>query len=357
MTCLEILKRFGTPGTCRVLKDSLSDQDLLQLVSGIEPGGNPEAPEKYLSLILTQDAEKYLNFSKKVCRILNQSNRMLLAQVFETPDTEINRYYSPQTCDPTLPVGQILWALASFSYRPVCKQLVDLWLDYLSSGRESTPRRESQSLQEPAQETAFHQLKNMPEDSFPLTQESRPVDKPTELAAVAVQESAWIGEEPWAFGLPTTDSQLWTSGPATTVREISKLVGLTGLAEKQSVDLPSPDVSDRVNSEGMPVFKRETLVIIGGLDQLLDQYRVEVENLGGRFERYSSVNEFSVGWLEALADRAYLIVVMGNVITQPGVYRLMSVASKLGRRLFIHHSTSPSSLSRFLLSLVERGKL
>lgn len=129
------------------------------------------------------------------------------------------------------------------------------------------------------------------------------------------------------------------------------------VAEEVPTEVQEAAPAKETKEPQLPIFHKETIVIIGGRDELLNDYRLQIEQLGGRFEHYAAIDEFSNEWLEALADRSYLLVVLGDSITQPGTYRLMDVAARLGRRLYVHHSTAPNSLRRFLLTLFEGGRL
>lgn len=110
---------------------------------------------------------------------------------------------------------------------------------------------------------------------------------------------------------------------------------------------------------GIPdgILRNELIVLVGGFDHLAGDYRTLIERMGGRIERYPSVDEYSISWLEDLTDRAFMIIILGNVVAQPGVYRLLEIANRLGSRLYIHHSTAPASLHRFLQRLVETDAL
>ncbi len=133
------------------------------------------------------------------------------------------------------------------------------------------------------------------------------------------------------------------------------------VAEESQSGLAAPDEAslrpDLSALRAEPVFRQETIVLVGGMDRLVDEYRKMIEGLGGSFERYSSVDEFSLRWLEGLVDRVHLIIVLGNVATRPGTFRLMEIAERLGRRLCVHHSTAPASLYRLLARMVEREEV
>jgi len=153
------------------------------------------------------------------------------------------------------------------------------------------------------------------------------------------------------------------TGEASAVAAVEEQPGRDsrGLAAAVEGEAQAPREPDRFSSEpveALPpleaVFQNETIVLVGGYDSQSAQYQALIEGLGGRFERYASVDEFSARWLEDLVDRAYLIVVLGNVATQRGAMSLMEAATRLGRRFFVHHSTAPASLHRFLLQLIER---
>lgn len=152
------------------------------------------------------------------------------------------------------------------------------------------------------------------------------------------------------------------TGEASAVAAVEEQPGreaeVVGAVEGEAQAPREPDRFSSEPVEELPpleaVFQNETIVLVGGYDSQSAQYQALIEGLGGRFERYSSVDEFSARWLEDLVDRAYLIVVLGNVATQRGAMSLMEAATRLGRRFFVHHSTAPASLHRFLLQLIER---
>jgi len=141
----------------------------------------------------------------------------------------------------------------------------------------------------------------------------------------------------------------------------AEATALSAETESVPVDLPDEETEseERIHSGSSPgaVLQNETLIIIGGMDSLEDQYRALVEGLGGSFERFSSANEFSTGWLEDLMDRAHAVIVLGEAATQPGTFRLMEISRRLGRRLFVHHSAAPRSFQRFLTLLLETARI
>jgi len=140
--------------------------------------------------------------------------------------------------------------------------------------------------------------------------------------------------------------------------EKRKVAEISAPGEETAAELEgafSEPVEQKASIE--PIFQNETIVIVGGHDHLAGEYQALIEGLGGRFERYASVDEFSLRWLEDLTDRAYLVIAMGNVATQRGVLSLLEVANRLWRRLLVHHSTAPASLHRFLVRLVEGGTI
>lgn len=176
------------------------------------------------------------------------------------------------------------------------------------------------------------EVESMPQSEEPAAEslaEERPVEPvPVEEAVPLAGVSVQVEEE---FG-----------------RSPARLVG-----EEEKKD--QAEISEPLDPGPLiePIFHNETIIIVGAQDHLAGEYQALIEGLGGRFERYPSVDEFSVRSLEDLADRAYLMIVLGNVATQRGVLSLMEVANRLGRRFFVHHSTAPTSLHQFLLGLVE----
>lgn len=155
------------------------------------------------------------------------------------------------------------------------------------------------------------------------------------------------------------------------IEETQMVIESTGISESTEESQPLSDLQSKPTEEWKPIpgepidleippeplFQHETIVIVGGPEALVGDYRRLIESLGACFEHFQSVEEFSQRALEDLVDRAYLIIVLETTKMQPGVLRLIDIAHRLSRRLFLHHSSTPTSLYRFLLKLVEQGKV
>jgi len=249
-------------------------------------------------------------------------------------------------------------------------QHIEERIDRLKSQVDSLPEHFEERIQSiPRQQTPDEETAGEEPEQVQTVPETPPQDVQLEESIKKLAES--FEEDPPGDPEDISDKEAgrqedaWVEqAPAKTEETPAAAVEGREFPDRQSESDQQPsevgqEVTDQeyISDELEPVFQNETIVIIGGTQNVVPRYEELVESLGGRFEHYLTVDEFSTVSMEDLLDRAYLVVAVGNAALQPGLFRLMAEARRLGRRLYLHHSTAPASLARFLCNLIEKESI
>jgi len=393
----EVRDLVGLDGFVQILLDALSEEDLGRLEKEAGSTAVPGATALGRAKEIARLAFESPTLQSSLTEALDRKNASLVQDLSVLSSEDLLRDYSPQNADLMNAPGCLLWSLFRCKENENCLRLLQIWNDFLVNRSSSDRAGKDSKLGSPESESPAE----VSAESQPLPAE--PKDKDSTLSAsspapdwVERMESGqkrlldildgltarigkieaeleWVRQKQSArrdepeMNVPVSAS----SGGVEEVDEAAAEPALPVLKDSETGKLPreeetppslaAPDeVSIRPELSALraePVFRQETIVLVGGMDRLVDDYRKMIEGLGGSFERYSSVDEFSLRWLEGLVDRVHLIIVLGNAATRPGTFRLMEIAERLGRRLCVHHSTAPASLYRLLARMVEREEV
>lgn len=393
----EVRDLVGLDGLVQILLDALSEEDLDRFEKEAKSTAVPGATALARAEKIARLACESPTLQPSLAEALDRKNASLMQELSDLSSEDLLRDYSPQNADLMNAPGCLLWSLFRCKENENCLRLLQIWNDYLVN-RSSSDRTvkdsklESPDIESPTKVSAAAQpLPAEPKNkdstlsaSFPAPDwveriesgQKRLLDILDGLAARIGKieaELEWVRQKQLVrrdepeLTVPISAS----SGGEEETDEAAAESALPVLKGSQAEELPmqeetqsGPAAPDEVpvrpdlsTLRAEPVFRQETIVLVGGMDRLVDDYRKMIEGLGGSFERYSSVDEFSLRWLEGLVDRVHLIIVLGNAATRPGTFRLMEIAERLGRRLCVHHSTAPASLYRLLARMVEREEV
>ncbi len=393
----EVRDLVGLEGLVQILLDALSEEELdrfeKEAGSTAVSGATAHARAEEIARLACKSSA----LQPSLTEALDRKNASLIQDLSVLSSEDLLRDYSPQNADLMNAPGCLLWSLFRCKENENCLRLLQIWNDFLVNRSSSDRAGKDANLgspdsESPAEASAASQpLPAEPNDKGSTFSASSPAPDWVErmesgqkrLLDILDELTARIGkieaelegvrqkpsvqrdepEKPVPVSVASGEGEKADEAvaePALPVFKGGEMEELSREAET-SPGLAAPDeVSIRPELSTLraePVFRQETIVLVGGMDRLVDDYRKMIEGLGGSFERYSSVDEFSLRWLEGLVDRVHLIIVLGNAATRPGTFRLMEIAERLGRRLCVHHSTAPASLYRLLARMVEREEV
>lgn len=404
---MEVRQFVGFNGLIQILLDSFSEKDLDRFEKdagcAVELGASALSRAENIARLACKSSA----LQSSLTDALDRKNASLTNDLSGLSSEDLLRDYSPQNADFTNAPGCLLWSLFRSKDNEDCLRLLQIWNDYLVN-RSSSERPDKERKANPPTEESFERRPPVvPLHSARQSERSPATVSPSptpdwlervesgqqrllamldgltarigkieaELEAVQRERSSDWDALPSSVEAAGKGKKPEDSVPAVIASREEEPVeeALHPIAgEKEEApfpdvdgfrsehDFPASQIASRTGPRALkpePVLRQETLVLVGGMDRLVDEYRKLIEGLGGSFERYSSVDEFSLRWLEGLVDRVHLIIVLGNAATRPGTFRLMEIAERLGRRLCVHHSTAPASLYRLLTRMVEREEV
>ncbi len=127
----------------------------------------------------------------------------------------------------------------------------------------------------------------------------------------------------------------------------------------EDFDLDVLSELEKVESDtAKKVFNGDRILLLGGDQKHSNEYKKVVESLGGTCDWHNEFSNSSEDEINEAVDQADLIVTLSSdAITDPGILQATSYAQENNKRLFEHHSNSPSSVQKKLVQLVEEGKV
>ncbi len=124
------------------------------------------------------------------------------------------------------------------------------------------------------------------------------------------------------------------------------------------LDLEGIDLDEEDSFEPKEVLNGETILLLGGDDKYKDDYNRIVSELGGSGEWYGKLDDMGEDEIGEMVERADVIMTLtAEAVSDPGILQATNVAQENNKRLFNHHSATPSSVQKQLMKLVEEGKV
>lgn len=127
----------------------------------------------------------------------------------------------------------------------------------------------------------------------------------------------------------------------------------------EEFDLDVLSELEKVESDtAKKVFNGDRILLLGGDQKHSNEYKKVVESLGGTCDWHNEFSNSSEDEINEVVDQADLIMTLSSdAITDPGILQATSYAQENNKRLFEHHSNSPTSVQKKLVQLVEEGKV
>lgn len=124
------------------------------------------------------------------------------------------------------------------------------------------------------------------------------------------------------------------------------------------LDLEGLDLDDEDTFEPKEVLNGETVLLLGGDPKYKDDYSRIITEIGGKSEWYEKLDEAGEDEVNELVERADVIMTLtADAVSDPGILQATNMAQENNKRLFNHHSATPSSVQKQLVKLVEDGQV